>query len=212
MEKVMLERPVLELSREMDFEGKTLVFLNPPLSFTVMHLPFFCHDRAIAAPDATRVLGSGLSSDLTITRADERTLEIEAQGGFITNTLDRLFRDSTDPVTQGQRIELSDMVVEVLTLTQDHRPLKVRFTFLLHPEWGPWIHLQVIATEASFEATPPIINYSICTECQNRVIACPAKAITDETVDQPDQGAQFTCHEFTSTLKGGIQTKRLKAA
>ena len=125
----MLERPVLELSREMDFEGKTLVFLNPPLSFTVMHLPFFCHDRAIGAPDAIRVLASGLSSDLTITRADERSLEIEAQGGFITNTFDRLYRGLTDPMTQGQRIELSDMVVEVLTLTQDQRPLKVRFKF-----------------------------------------------------------------------------------
>jgi hypothetical protein len=30
---------------------------------------------------------------------------------------------------QGQRIELSDMDAEVLTLTPDHRPLKVSFTF-----------------------------------------------------------------------------------
>jgi len=129
MEEVTLERPILELSREMDFNGKTLVFVNPPLPFTVMHLPFFCHDRTIAAPDAVRVLASGLSSDLTITRTDERTFEIEAQGGFITNTFDRLYRGFTDPMTQGQRIELSDMVAEVLTLTQDQRPLKVSFTF-----------------------------------------------------------------------------------
>jgi hypothetical protein len=32
-------------------------------------------------------------------------------------------------MTRGQRIELSDMVAEVLTLTHDQRPLKVRFTF-----------------------------------------------------------------------------------
>jgi hypothetical protein len=32
-------------------------------------------------------------------------------------------------MTQRQRIELSDMVAEVLTLTPDQRPLKVRFTF-----------------------------------------------------------------------------------
>jgi hypothetical protein len=86
-----------------------------------------CHFSAttvpsIAAPDAIRVLSSGLSSDLTIARTGERELEIEAQGGFITNTLDRLYRGLTDPMAQGQRIVLSDMVAEVLTLTQDQRP------------------------------------------------------------------------------------------
>jgi hypothetical protein len=76
MQEVTLERPILELSREVDLDGKTLVLVNPPLPFAVMHLPFFCRDHAIAAPEATRVLASGLSSDLTITRSDEPTLEI----------------------------------------------------------------------------------------------------------------------------------------
>jgi hypothetical protein len=129
MEEVMLERPILALSQEIDFSGKTLVFINPPLPFAVMHMPFICWDHGIAMPDTSRVLASGLSSDLTISRVDSRSLEIEAQGGFITNTFDRLYRGTSVPMTQGQRIELTDMVAEVQTLTPDHRPLKVRFTF-----------------------------------------------------------------------------------
>ena len=54
--------------------------------------------------------------------------------------------------------------------------------FLLHPEWGPWIHLRVIATEASFE-TPSQTVDSVCTECGKCIAACPAKAISDETFD-----------------------------
>ena len=54
--------------------------------------------------------------------------------------------------------------------------------FLLHPEWGPWIHLRVIASEASFESTPHSVD-SICTECLKCIEVCPAKAITDITFD-----------------------------
>jgi epoxyqueuosine reductase len=56
--------------------------------------------------------------------------------------------------------------------------------FLLHPEWGPWIHLRVIATEASFEISSysPYLNL-VCTECGKCIEACPAKAITDGSFD-----------------------------
>jgi hypothetical protein len=160
MQEITLEQPILELSRELDFDGKTLVLVNPPLPFTVGHLPFFCRDRSIAAPDAIRVLASGLSSDLTIARTGERELEIEAQGGFITNTLDRLYRGLTDPMAQGQRIVLSDMVAEVLTLTQDQRPLKVRFTFSKSLENGTICFYQwKKAGFIPFE--PPDIGHSV---------------------------------------------------
>ena len=54
--------------------------------------------------------------------------------------------------------------------------------FLLHHEWGPWMHLRVIATEASFEVDFHSMD-SICIECGECVEACPAKAITDESYD-----------------------------
>ncbi len=103
--------------------------MNPPIPFALSHVPFVCRKYFIARPDATRVLASGLSSDLTITRVDDHSLDIEAQGCFITQSFDRLYRGASHPMEAGQRVKLSDMVVEVLTLTEDQRPLKVRFTF-----------------------------------------------------------------------------------
>lgn len=129
MSETMLEKPLVELSEKSNFNGKTMVFVNPPIPFTVAHVPFVCEKHAISRPKSTRILASGLSSDLTITRTDVFSLEIEADGGFITQAFDRLYRGSSHPMRAGQRVEMSDMTAQVLTLTDDQRPLKVRFTF-----------------------------------------------------------------------------------
>jgi epoxyqueuosine reductase len=52
--------------------------------------------------------------------------------------------------------------------------------FLLHPAWGPWIHLRVIATEAiiEFEAEK---TAEICNNCGACISACPAGAIQEKT-------------------------------
>ena len=54
--------------------------------------------------------------------------------------------------------------------------------FLLHPEWGPWIHLRVIATEASMELEPGYAD-SVCNDCGMCLPACPADAIMDDAFD-----------------------------
>ncbi len=129
MSDITLESPLLDLSSKTAIRGKTLVFMNPPFPFTVAHIPFVCEKLAVPYPKTTRILASGLSSRLTITRTDDLSLEIEPQGGFIDQSFDRLYRGSSDPMAVGDRVELSDMTVQVLSLTEDKRPLKVRFTF-----------------------------------------------------------------------------------
>ena len=129
MSDIMLESPLLDLSEEGSFSGKTLVFVNPPIPFAVAHVPFACEKLAIPQPRSTRILAAGLTTPLTITRTDNVSLEIEAHGGFINQSFDRLYRGTSHPMASGQRVELSDMTVQVLSLTQDQRPLKVRFTF-----------------------------------------------------------------------------------
>ncbi len=54
--------------------------------------------------------------------------------------------------------------------------------FLLHPEWGPWIHLRVLATEAP-AATRRGVCAPVCTACGVCVSACPAGAIQDTRFD-----------------------------
>ncbi len=69
--------------------------------------------------------------------------------------------------------------------------------FLLHPDWGPWIHLRVIATEAVFDisSTPPI-SETVCTECGECIDACPAQAITDSSFEG------LKC-DYHNNIKGG---------
>lgn len=126
---ITLEKPLLELSEKSSFRGKTLVFVNPPIPFTVAHVPFVCEQYSVTQPKTTRILAAGLSSDMTITRTDNASLEIEPQGGFISHSFDRLYRGASHPMVVGQRVELSNMTVQVLALTKDQRPLKARFTF-----------------------------------------------------------------------------------
>jgi epoxyqueuosine reductase len=54
--------------------------------------------------------------------------------------------------------------------------------FLLHPQWGPWIHLRVLATRAPTKTKPTYVT-SICNDCGACVSACPAGAIQDKTFD-----------------------------
>lgn len=55
--------------------------------------------------------------------------------------------------------------------------------FLLHPAWGPWIHLRVLATEAA-AATKRIGECApVCNACGACVEACPAGAIQDALFD-----------------------------
>jgi epoxyqueuosine reductase len=54
--------------------------------------------------------------------------------------------------------------------------------FLLHPQWGPWIHLRVLATEAPTKNKPRRV-ISVCNDCGACVSACPAGAIGDNTFD-----------------------------
>jgi epoxyqueuosine reductase len=54
--------------------------------------------------------------------------------------------------------------------------------FLLHPQWGLWIHLRVLITKAPTEAKPTNI-ISVCNACDACISACLAGAIQDKSFD-----------------------------
>ncbi len=130
LSELALEKPLKALSDQNDLAGKNIIFVNPPVPFVVTHTPFICLKLGISYPNRTRILASGLAPHLSITRVDAFSLEVEPEGGFLVQDFDLLYRGSQHPMHVGQRVELSDMVTEVLSLTKDQRPKRVRFTFM----------------------------------------------------------------------------------
>ena len=51
--------------------------------------------------------------------------------------------------------------------------------FLFHPEWGPWIHLRVLATTAQVDFRSRPSGDELCNQCGLCVAECPAGAILD---------------------------------
>jgi hypothetical protein len=73
-----------------------------------------------------------LSSLLTLNRVrrtDAQTLVITAEGGFFSDTLDRLFVSPGQKYPIGQRYQRPDFVAEIRAVTGDGRPLEIAYRF-----------------------------------------------------------------------------------
>lgn len=51
--------------------------------------------------------------------------------------------------------------------------------FLLHPAWGPWTHLRILATTAKVSLPRTRESDPVCGDCDRCVRACPAGAIRE---------------------------------
>lgn len=79
-------------------------------------------------PAEFRYLYAGLGA-LTVTRIDDRTIELRPEAGWLYAPLDRLFRAEADRFRAGERVEAGTMVVEVLEVSADGRPMAARVRF-----------------------------------------------------------------------------------
>lgn len=64
-----------------------------------------------------------------IERVDDRRLRITSPGGYATNAHDQAFRAPFRPMQAGDAVELRDLSIRVLSVTDDGRPESVMFTF-----------------------------------------------------------------------------------
>lgn len=49
-----------------------------------------------------------------------------------------------------------------------------------HPEWGPWVHLRVVATSAALGIQPQSVGAQLCDQCGLCIEGCPANAISHD--------------------------------
>ncbi len=58
-----------------------------------------------------------------------------------------------------------------------------RSQLLIHPQWGPWLHLRTVVTEAALPPDAPI-TFSPCEGCACCLSACPSGALSDAGFDR----------------------------
>jgi hypothetical protein len=118
----------IDLKFDKRVERQDLIVLNPPSAMHANYYALLCEHDGDPVPRSLRTLAPGFSS-MTIRRSDEYTLEIAPRAGYMTFFLDRLFRNEDYPMHVGQRVVLSRLTVEVLSMTDDGRPETVAFRF-----------------------------------------------------------------------------------
>jgi hypothetical protein len=124
----LLDRADGGVPREPGIADKTLIFINPPL------LPFATYptiERAamgVPRPKAQHILAMGTTA-LTLVRVDPNTLRVRARGGFLLDPVSKLMWSERRPFHPGERIRQGDMVVQVIRVTDDQRPLEIEARF-----------------------------------------------------------------------------------
>lgn len=126
VEKFMINGPLDE-----SIQNQDLIIVNPPLAFITMSSSGVWESENYPTPRHLRILTSSLLRPVKIHRIDPNTITIQPEYGYYAWVLDALFRDRKHPFSIGDRVKLTGMTVEILELTNDNRPAKAAFTFLV---------------------------------------------------------------------------------
>jgi len=151
----MLDRAELAVPRDPGVRDKTLVWLNPPLYPFAAYLPIERAGQGLPWPAVQHILASA-ATPLLVERPDAYSLRLRQRDGFLLEPTARLLWSEARPFRVGERITQSDMIVTVLQVTADGRPLQIETRFA-HPLEDPrYLWLQWGETHAAPFTPPPI--------------------------------------------------------
>lgn len=128
IQQVFLTRFALKLPFDEEIQAQTAILINPPLTFFTIYFPFVRAERGLPLPARQYALMSGVLG-AKIMRVNDRALEIEIPGGCLQIEFDRMFRGKDALMRVGKRVALARMTAEVLSVTDEGQPARVRFTF-----------------------------------------------------------------------------------
>jgi hypothetical protein len=155
---------ITDLGPQAETGSQDVVVVNAPSPGMYIYLPAVRSLRRQPMPAHLRVLAPGYAQ-VSMTRLDEKTFVVRPESGYLlsADTIarrdyiflpfydpsyaflygDKLFRGDAYPMTLGQQVDLEGMRIEVISLTEDGRPLEARIQFMRPPEdeslvWLAW--------------------------------------------------------------------------
>ncbi len=158
-----MERAAESVSSSSDPAGKRVLLVNPPDSvYSVTSIPMMRMNEGRAAPRSVRALAHG-GSRMTVRTVDERTLRVVLERGLFPDAFSRYYRDPGLAFLIGDRVELSDLIMEIEELCDNGDPKIVRVTIpdgLWHADNMWFVH-----NGQTYEAwTPPSVGVEVTIE------------------------------------------------
>lgn len=140
--EVLMRRADKSIPSTPDVEQRSVVLLNPPVDPIPVYFPGYREAQGIPRPRYQRWLATGVSA-IDVTRVDAHTLELRPHAGYLSNSSQWMLRDRLYKSRPGETIPLADCDVVVQSVTEDARPLAVRFRFReplesSRYEWMQW--------------------------------------------------------------------------
>ncbi len=127
--KSWLESTNIHVPFGAEIQDQSLVVVNAPLVMAAGYLPIRNALDGLPVPAHTRILAPH-QVPIVVGRTDMHTLTVRPNDGFLNTPWDRLARSLEYPMSLGQRVHLTDVVVEVTGLTPDGRPAEATFRFV----------------------------------------------------------------------------------
>ena len=141
-----------------------LVLVNPPSDVFVAYVVILRASEGRPLPP-TRWLATG-TTDVAITRVDERSLRVRPDGGFIPFVSERMLRRPDRPFARGQRIRLDGVDVDIVDVTADGRPAEIVARFDRPLEDGK-LHWAAWKKDGFVPWTPPPVGERIVLPAQS---------------------------------------------
>jgi hypothetical protein len=108
--------------------NRTVVLVDPPNDSFAVSLWMMRTARGEPFPAHLRVLAS-VTSEVTVTREDARSLRVRPANGFVEHEAERMLSDPERPLAKGAVVALAGMSVTVTDATPDQRPAEALFRF-----------------------------------------------------------------------------------
>ncbi len=138
------------------------VVVNVPVDVLLLYPPAIALRRGQAWPSRVYPLFAGRGT-VSLERLDDRTIEMTAAAGWMASPLNRFARAADRPMTPGQRITLTDVVVEVRQVNGAGRPTRILARFgrpVDQISWVAWVDGQPIV----WPVPEPHARYELATQ------------------------------------------------